>query len=270
MQKSVLFTFLLLCTQSLFAQHWGEFGFFAGGSYYMGDLNPSKPFLMTRAAFGALYRYNFNPRIGVQVHAFNGNVAGDDNVSKANIDRALSFTSNITEVGTQLEVNFFEYRLGSDTYNISPYMFGGASFFMFNPKATIAGRKTELQPLRTEGQGTVYPERKPYKLNSFAIPFGLGLKFSLGKSVGLGVEWGMRKTFTDYLDDISKTYYLNLAGIDPASANANELASDPALNHNKDMQRGNSHNNDWYSFAGISLVAKIRFKKPERCLDNPF
>ena len=40
------------------------------------------------------------------------------------------------------------------------------------------------------------------------IPFGIGGKLSIGKKVGLTVFWEMHKTFTDYLDDISTTYYL--------------------------------------------------------------
>jgi hypothetical protein len=78
----------------------------------------------------------------------------------------------------------------------------------------------------------------------------------------------MRLTSTDYLDDVSQTYYLDLAGIDPATATINELASDPMLSHNAGMQRGNSRNNDWYSFAGISVTVKIRMLSKERCLDH--
>jgi hypothetical protein len=270
MLKSALFAVLIISAQSLSAQHWGELGVVGGGSFYMGDLNPSKPFLMTREAFGILYRYNINQRLAVRVHALNGKLAADDNVSKADTNRNLNFISNVTEIGTQFEVNFFDYRLGSDIYQISPYMFGGFSYFRFNPKATVEGASVSLQQLRTEGQGSAYTDREPYKLWSFAIPFGLGLKISLGKTVGLGFEWGMRKTFTDYLDDVSKTYYLDLAGTNPSAAGTLELASDPALNHNKDMQRGNSHNNDWYSFAVVSLVFKIKIKNDERCRDNPF
>jgi hypothetical protein len=270
MLKSALFAVLILFTQCLSAQHWGELGVAGGGSFYMGDLNPSKPFLMTRGAFGILYRYNINQRLAVRVHALNGTVACDDKVSKANTDRNLNFTSNLTEIGTQFEVNFFDYRLGSEMYKISPYMFGGFSYFRFDPKATVGGALISLQPLRTEGQGTTFTDREPYKLWSFAIPFGLGLKISLSKTVGVGFEWGMRKTFTDYLDDVSKTYYLDLAGTNPSSAGTPEFASDPPLSHNKDMQRGNSHDNDWYSFAIVSLVFKIKIKNDERCRDNKF
>jgi hypothetical protein len=78
----------------------------------------------------------------------------------------------------------------------------------------------------------------------------------------------MRKTTTDYLDDVSQTYYLDLAGVDPATVTQKELASDPLLNHNAGMQRGNSRNTDWYSFAGVSLTVKIRMLSKERCLDH--
>ena len=269
MLKSALFTLLVFLTQCLSAQHWGEFGVVGGGSYYMGDLNPSKPFLMTRGALGLLYRYNFNQRVAVRAHFIYGNVAGDDQVSKANPDRNLKFNSYIAELGSQFEVNFFEYRLGSKMHNFSPYMFGGISYCRFNPKTKINGHIQELRLLRTEGQGsTAYPDRKPYNLWTWAIPFGLGAKMSISNKIGLGVEWGMRKTFTDYLDDVSTTYYMDLAGT--SSSEVPELASDPNLSHLKDMQRGNSHNNDWYSFALVSVVMKITSRNQGHCLDDPF
>jgi hypothetical protein len=123
--------------------------------------------------------------------------------------------------------------------------------------------------LGTEGQGDAgYDGRKPYDQFAFAMPFGLGVKYSLNKIFGVSAEWGMRKTSTDYLDDVSKTYYLDLSGVNPSSATTEQLASDPTLSHNAGMQRGNSRNKDWYSFAGVSLTVKIRMLKREKCLDH--
>lgn len=273
MMKSVFSALLILLAQSLSAQHWGEFGLVAGGSYYMGDLNPSKPFLMTRGAVGILYRYNFNQRVAVRGNFIYGGVQGDDQVSKANTDRALSFKSYIAEIGSQVEVNFFDYRLGSDLNNFSPYIFGGVSYFGFNPTRKIEGHILDLRSLRTEGQGSIiYPGRKPYDKWAWAIPFGLGAKLSISKTVGLGIEWGMRKTFTDYLDDVSKTYYLDLAGkyANINDASVAEKATDPTASHAKDMQRGNAHNNDWYSFALVSVVVKLKIKNDGNCLEKTF
>jgi hypothetical protein len=222
---------------------------------------------MSKPAFGIMYRQNFNSRISIRIHGLRGTVAGDDAVSKTNPERNLNFESNLTEVGLQLEINFFDYFIGSKMHPITPYIFGGPTVFFFKPYGNLPGGKTELQPLTTENQGT------PYNLYAFSGAFGLGVKYSVSKLIGVGAEWGMRKTTTDYLDDVSQTYYLDQGtpgfvlppGVTPEMA----LASDPTTQkHNAGMQRGNSRNTDWYSFAGISLTVKIRMLAKESCLDH--
>jgi hypothetical protein len=245
-----------------YAQKSGDIGLLGGVTYYLGDLNPGMPFQLSKPAFGIMYRQNFNKRISLRVHGLRGSVAGDDAVSKTNQERNLNFESKITEAGVQLEINFFEYSIGSRMHVISPYLFGGPTVFYFKPFGNLPGGKTELAPLYTEGQA------KKYNLYAFSGSFGLGVKYSISKLLGVGAEWGMRKTTTDYLDDVSKTYYLNLAGKDPATASIPELASDPLLSHNAGMQRGNSRNTDWYSFAGVSVTFKIRMLEKEKCLDH--
>ena len=62
----------------------------------------------------------------------------------------------------------------------------------------MRGSWYDLQPLKTEGN----------KYNRFilAVPFGLGVKFNISYKVNFGFEIGARKTFTDYLDDVSSQY----------------------------------------------------------------
>ena len=254
--------FLVLLAPFTHAQKSGDLGLMGGVTYYMGDLNPDMPFRMSKPAFGLLYRQNFNSRISLRVHGLRGSVAGDDLVSMTNPERNLNFESKLTEAGLQVEINFFEYFIGSRLHPVTPYIFGGPSVFFFKPYGNLPSGKTELQPLTTEGQS------EKYKLYAFSGSFGIGVKYSVNKLIGVGAEWGMRKTTTDYLDDISKTYYLNLAGKDPADATLNEFASDPTLAHNAGMQRGNSRDTDWYSFAGISVTLKIRMLEKEKCLDH--
>ncbi|MDO9255012.1 MAG: DUF6089 family protein [Bacteroidales bacterium] len=263
MRKILIFLlFMVFSAPLIYAQKSGDLGILGGVTYYMGDLNPNKPFLMSKPAFGIMYRQNFNPRISLRVHGLRGTVAGDDAVSKANPERNLNFESKLTEIGLQLEINFFEYFIGSKLHPISPYIFGGPTVFFFKPYGNLPAGKTELQPLTTENQG------KPYNLYAFSGSFGLGVKYSVSKLIGVGAEWGMRKTSTDYLDDVSKAYYLDLAANPPTSPTIQEIASDPTLSHNAGMQRGNSRDTDWYSFAGISLTVKIRMLAKENCLDH--
>ena len=263
MQKICIFIVIAMSLHPFAqAQKYTDMGVLGGVTYYIGDLNPKTPFMMAKPAYGFLIRQNFNSRVSLRAQVLRGTVAGDDATSKANLQRNLNFESTITEAGVQLEVNFFEYYIGSKLHPITPFLFGGASMFFFKPIGTVNGSSVELQPLTTEGQNS------PYNLYAFSMPFGLGVKYSISKLMGIGAEWGMRKTTTDYLDDVSKTYYLDLAGKNPANASTKELASDPTLTHNAGMQRGNSRDTDWYSFAGITLTVKIRMFGKERCLDH--
>ena len=91
---------------------------------------------------------------------------------------------------------------------------------------------------------------------------GGGFKIAVNKTFNIILEYGIRKTFTDYLDDVSTTYTGGNLMVSPLS---NEM-SDKSLNgpQAKDFQRGNSKDNDWYTFTGITLSFKILSEK-ERC-----
>lgn len=243
------------------AQRSFELGLFGGGSYYVGDLNPYKHFIQTDVAYGALLRYHIDPRWAVKASVSRGNLLADDEVTGANAGRQLSFESSLTDVSAILELNFLDYITGSTRDIMAPYIFAGVSFFTFNPRAG----GMDLNEIGTEGQHTGYDGREPYDLYGFAIPFGFGFKYSINKRLGLGLEWGMRKTFTDYLDDVSTTYYLDAEQIDPD--NPAQVLSDPALSHKPGMQRGDPKTSDWYNFTGISLTYKFNLFKRYRCVD---
>lgn len=268
MHKLCVFSVFLLFPSLLFAQRSMEIGAMGGVTYYIGELNPGMPFSNVRPAYGLLYRFNFNNRVAVRYHGLIGEVRADDALTGANPDRMLNFQSKIQEGGVQLEINFFEFFIGSKYHAITPYLFGGINIFHFEPYGMVDGTKLALKPLHTEGQGVAANAPAAYDLISYAIPFGLGMKLSLGKRIGLGAEWGMRKTGTDYLDDVSTAYYLDQAGTSALTAPAEGLASDPTLAHDSGMQRGNSQNKDWYSFAGLSLTIKFKLAGKEKCLDH--
>jgi hypothetical protein len=132
--------------------------------------------------------------------------------------------------------------------------------YNFNPKAEMNGKWEELRPLETEGQGSgLKSAPKPYSLLGVSIPFGLGFKFHAMGRLGVSIEWGMRKTYTDYLDDVSTTY------VNPSILFANNglksaLFADRSITPGSSMvnrQRGNPTTNDWYSFAGVTLTYKL-------------
>lgn len=267
MKKTALVVLIVLfCTASGYSQRI-EAGLMGGGSFYMGDINPNIPFAMTQPAGGLLVRYNLDTRWSIKVSALRGNVRSDDNVIKFNEDRGLSFESTLTDFSAQLELNFLDYFTGSQINSyFSPYIFGGVGLFTFNPRAEYQGEMYDLQPLRTEGQGSVYPGRESYSLTQISFPFGMGVKYSVNKKISIGGEWGMRKTLTDYIDDVSRTYYLTEAALQ-SDITYVEALSDPELEHEKGMFRGDPQTNDWYSFAGVFITYKLNLGQDDTCDD---
>ncbi|MBL7103540.1 MAG: outer membrane beta-barrel protein [Bacteroidales bacterium] len=244
-----------------------DVGIFAGGSFYMGDLNPSYPFLQTNFAYGALGRYNLSSRWAVKVNIYKGILTGDDKKSKFLKERSLKFTSNLWELGGVMEFNFLPYYTGSMKNYYTPYIFGGVAVFYNRPKIG----NSDLRDYHTEGQTNLAylpPDetRKEYSYYNLSFPFGIGVKYSFSKRICITLEWGMRKTFTDYIDDVSKTYYLPAYNIEPGDEEYPDLVvSDPNKNHQPMMQRGNSKTNDWYSFAGMTITYNVNLKNRNKC-----
>ena len=244
-----------------------EIGIMGGTSYYLGEIN-NKHFDYVMPCGGLVIRNNIDRRIVLKGEFMAGSVRADDSRNSNDtikFNRNLHFRSSIYELSGQIEFNFLPYETGNPLYPFTPFIFAGVSLFKFNPKAEATnGEWVDLQPLGTEGQGTTsFQERKKYALTQLSIPMGGGFKISINKTFNIILEYGIRKTFTDYLDDVSTTYTGgNLIDMSPLAIDM----SDKSLNgpQAKNFQRGNSKDNDWYSFAGITLSFKILSEK-ERC-----
>ena len=87
-----------------------------------------------------------------------------------------------------------------------PFVFAGLSLFYFSPQVQYNGSLIDLATLNTEGQNLPGSTLEDYGFVSMAIPFGAGIKLKLSNRFSLLGEWGMRMTFTDYLDDVSYRY----------------------------------------------------------------
>ena len=244
-----------------------EIGIMGGGSYYLGDIN-SKHFDYMMPSGGIVIRKNIDRRIVVKGELLLGYIRADDarnTNDTVKLNRNLHFRSPIYELSGQVEFNFLPYETGNSLYPFTPFIFAGVSLFRFNPKAEANnGEWIALQPLGTEGQGTTsFQDRKKYAITQFSIPMGGGFKIAVNKTFNIILEYGIRKTFTDYLDDVSTSYIGgNLIDMSPLGIEM----SDKSLNgpQAKNFQRGNSKNNDWYTFTGITLSFKILSEK-ERC-----
>jgi hypothetical protein len=180
---------------------------FGGMANYNGDLQAKMvTFQQARYTLGAWVSYDLHPKIMLRGGLHYANVQGADKYQTRplNVLRNLSFATHIWELHAAAEYHF----LGMDTRVFSPYVFAGAAAFHYNPYAFDAGgNKVFLKPLSTEGQGlSAYPDRKPYSLVQLAIPLGLGVRMALTDKVDIGAEFGYRKTFADYIDDVSLSY----------------------------------------------------------------
>ncbi len=257
-------TFFLF-TNCLTAQYL-EAGFSIGGANYLGDLTPGGFWTSmgeTDVYLGLSGRYHFNDRLRVRMGINRGAIGADDARSIRNgssrAQRNLSFRSRITEIELAIEFSFFRYQPLQLRKRFSPYAFVGIGIFRFNPQALYAGRWHDLQPIGTEGQGLPnYPDR--YDLIQPSIPVGGGLKYAITENWNLSVEYGMRKTFTDYLDDTSG-YYPNLELLEAERGNLARLLSwrSPEVNPKAQQPspgaaRGDPFDLDWYLFAGFSLT----------------
>lgn len=245
-----------------------ELGLNVGYSTYLGDLQPknythSQPGI----ASGINFRQYFTDRISAKIFVnFARLKASDEKSGDASLyhTRNLSFRSDIKELGIQGEVSLFRFSKKNSTtdskktyQNLTPYLFGGFNIFYFSPKAYYKGQWVALQPLSTEGVS--------YSKVSMALPFGLGVKYQITSKWMLGIELGSRKTFTDYIDDVS-TSYPDKNTLQASKGNtavdlswrAGELASNSNLVFPaKGEKRGDPSNKDWYLLTQLTISYKL-------------
>ena len=250
-------------------------GVMIGFSGYKGDLNTTMfNKSLIRPAFGIQYRRCYSNHWSFRAGLSLIKIKGNDALSKDTfqLNRNLMFKSNVLEFHIGYEFNFFPYQTANPSTFFTPYLFGGIAIYRFNPKAELKGNWYALQPLRTEGQGTsAFSGRKPYSRTSISLPFGGGIKFKLRKRIGFQLEVGVRKTYTDYLDDVSTTYAdpsLIRTEYGKIASQLSDRSLKKAFNGNKDRQRGNSTDKDWYYFAGFQINYTLSKKYIDSC--SPF
>lgn len=260
MRSLFLSAVILLCFNFSKAQNL-HFTLFAGVSNYQGDLQPKRfTFDQGNLALGVGGLYELSERLYLRGNFTFGKIKGDDQKSFANATRNLNFTSKILDVHLGLEYDI----LNSYERSLVPFLFAGVSVFHFSPYTfDTTGRKVFLQPLGTEGQG-FFQGREKYGLTQLSLPFGGGLKLALSENVMVRFEIGFRKTFTDYLDDVSTTY----ADRAQLLANNGQRAVDLAFRGDElkgstltypaaNAKRGNAGSKDLYYFAGMGISFRL-------------
>jgi hypothetical protein len=208
-----------------------ELGIGIGPMFFLGDLGGSKgvgktfvkdlDFPLTKISKGFYINVYPSEWFGFRVAGNVGYIEGNDaeapdkgGAERFRLQRNLKFKSNVQEAYAALEFYptvWFEQTEGL-LHKLRPYGVVGAGVFHFNPKgeykdASGNTKWVELKPLKLEGQGMAeYPERSEYPLTQMNVLMGGGFKYYLTEKLYVGFEILHRKTFTDYVDDVSTKY----------------------------------------------------------------
>jgi len=233
MKKIVLVFAAVLITVSGFAQKTADIGVWGGTSTYLGDLKNVTPFQTFKPNFGAYFRYNFNARVGMRAMFLTGMFAGDGMIEGV----PWAFEKNVQDLSLQVEINYLKYLMGEKKTPFTPYVLGGIGVMYFpydlDPALIAAFNPNHNKNVVFIQQSVIAP----------TIPFGFGVKTHIGERLGIGVEYLMRKIFSDKLDNLD----------------------DPLAIINKDGEiityTDVLHNNDWSGYLGIHLTYRIYMGK---------
>jgi Domain of unknown function (DUF6089) len=180
---------------------------------YTGDLVRTYDLTTSRPAATIFYRSNISRVVSFRTSLTGGQLAASDKSDPLDalaVKRAASFNIFLLELSGAFEYHFLDWRDDKRRLRFTPYLFAGVGLF------GIAGT-----PNKTAEYSNV----------QMSIPFGGGMKYVLNPKYYLSFEIGMRKTFFDYLDNVS--------------------GGDPSL---KNFQYGNANDYDNYFFTGITLT----------------
>lgn len=215
--QSLLLTIMLIAAPAAYAQEDYRFDIGAGVGMtgYLGDANSANLYRHPGFDGEVFLRYIINPRLGLKTNFYAGTLSGNS-ADMANVfpdGKSYEFSTTFYELGELFEFNFFEFGMG-ETYRklkrITPYITAGLSVTMWTvQKKVYAG---------------------------FTIPLGLGVKFKASRRVNLGLEFLMKKVFSDRLDGVQ--------------------LEDPYT-----IKSAFAKNTDWYS----TLTLTISYEFSKRC-----
>ena len=201
-----------------------ELGFGLGTFNYTGDLVRNYNFKYSRPAATIFYRANLNRIVSFRASLTGGQLSASEvPVDAFATRRRESFDLFLTEASTVLEYHFLNWRDSKRFIRFTPYLFGGLGLFSINGDTNTDHEYSKVQA---------------------AIPFGVGLKYIYNPKWYFSLEFGVRKTFFDYLDNVSD----------------GDLRT-------KNYRYGNPNDNDYYYFLGLSITRTF-YNIP--CPTNPY
>ena len=239
MKKILLVFATVWITVSGNAQITADIGVWGGTSVYFGDLDENNPLQPLNPNFGGYFRYNFNSRVGLRamfltgVFADEGKIEGED----------WAFSKTVQDFSLQVEINFLKYIIGVDKTPFSTYVTAGigVAFYPYDLDTLGISTISRFNPNHILGS---YPMQE--SVITATLPFGIGFKYSLGQRLGVGIEYQMRKMFSDRLDNLD----------DPLAYKTTVNGVEEEITYSDIM-----HNNDWSGYLGVHLTYKIYMGK---------
>ena len=132
--------------------------------------------------------------------------------------RQQSFSTSVVEFAGAIEYYFLNFRDEDSRTRWSLYFFAG---FGLSRLEKVQGAPDDFNKIQA------------------VVPFGLGFTHLIDKQFNLGIELGVRGTFSDYIDGISDSEQTRKDG----------------------FQFGHPNSNDWYFYTGITFTY-ILYKIP--------
>ena len=217
MKYIVIIIFTLLSTLNLQSQTY-EVGAFVGGANLIGDVGRSNYISPNSLAFGGIVRWNRSERHSFRASVITTKIKGDDADSHEarRRERGYTFENNITEFSLGIEYTFWEFNMYSGNRASTPYLYSGVTYLLY-----------DALRLRLNGGDII----KYDSTGDFAIPMVVGYKTTVGTNTLAAFEIGARYALTDALDG--------------------------SVSPNNDFiggQFGDTNNNDWYVFTGITFT----------------
>ncbi len=209
-----------------------DVGLFAGGSSYLGDLNPyMKPADLSvniQPAMGGMLRYNHNLHVSARLNASFVQIKGSNENSPYSIlpEGIFEFATNIYELSLQGEINFLPFFSGDVETRFTPYLFGGIGGMYFTSK--VYDNKVPIP-----GNTHFDNQDEKYRVYDYLGLIGFGFKVNIANDFTAGLEWGLRSTNSHYLDEV--------------------------------RFKGNPKKKDWYTLFGLSLTYKFLDRSRPPC-----
>lgn len=257
MRKLVLWLLMLMPGGVVYSQVTADIGLWGGASGTLGDLRGNTLFPTTFPTLGAYFRYNFNQRTSARLMFLSGKAAGEGTI----LGQPWAFDKAVQDLSLQVEINYLKYMLGNKKSSFTSYLTAGGGVMYYNYEPRVGGTTPE-----ETGIGNINPSHPDAGIGSTqsvitpTLPFGIGVKFNMGKRVGLGVEYQMRKLFNDGLDDLD----------DPMGSVVRDPA-DPTKITQTSSFTDQLHNNDWIGFLGVHLTFKVYMgSKPCPAYDSKY